>query len=90
MIQTTTSGQPKSSIMSHAGSASQLSSTCQHLLPKRIAGGLNHRLGAPSLHYWGMSLTLEAPCRREVFRHYGGPRKVPGSRNVEPNTDIDR
>jgi CheY-like chemotaxis protein len=44
--------------------------------PKRIAGSLIHRLGAPGLHYWRMSLTLEAPCRREVFRHYGGPRKV--------------
>jgi CheY-like chemotaxis protein len=37
MIQTTTFDQPKSSITSHAGSAWQLSSTCQHLLPKRIA-----------------------------------------------------
>jgi hypothetical protein len=29
----------------------------QYLLPKRIAQGLSHRLEAPALHYWEMSLT---------------------------------
>jgi hypothetical protein len=40
----------------------------RYLLPKRIAGNLSHRLGARSLHYWGMSRTLEIACRREVCR----------------------
>ena len=34
----------------------------QHLVPKRIAQGLSHRLGAPALHYWGMPLTLQLAC----------------------------
>jgi CheY-like chemotaxis protein len=34
----------------------------QYLLPKQITQGLSHRLGAPALHYWGMSLTLQLVC----------------------------
>ena len=56
MIQTTTFDQPKSSITSHAGSASQLSSTCQHLLPKRIA-----RRPKPSLRGYGIALRETVP-----------------------------
>ncbi len=61
----------------------------QYLLPKRIAQGLSHRLGAPALHYWGMSLTLQLACSARRHR-YGVARKVHGSRNVEPCTDIYR
>ena len=67
MIPTTTFGQPKSSITSQGSSASQLSSSCQYLLPKRTAEGLSHRLWAPALLYWGMSLTLRHCMLREVL-----------------------
>ena len=60
MIPTTTFGQPKSSITSQGSSASQLSSSCQYLLPKRIAEGLSHRLWAPALLYWADTTTLHA------------------------------
>jgi len=56
-------------------------------LPKRIAGGLSHRLGTPTLRYWGMSATLRCTLREALPRR---PAEVPGSRNVEPYTDIDR
>jgi FixJ family two-component response regulator len=36
-------------------------------LPKRIAQGLSHRLGAPALRYWGMSLTLRHCVLRKVL-----------------------
>jgi CheY-like chemotaxis protein len=50
----------------------------QHLVPKRIAQGLSHRLGAPTLHYWGMSLTLQLACWRKVLRPgMAEPRSFP-------------
>jgi hypothetical protein len=62
----------------------------QRLLPKRIAQGLSHRLGAPALHYWGRSLTYNIACRRELLQRRYGAKKVPGSRNVEQYTRINR
>ena len=73
MIPTTTFGQAKSLITSQGSSASQLSSRCQYLLPKRIAEGLSHRLAVPALRYWRMSLTLRHCVLRKVLpRQYDG------------------
>jgi hypothetical protein len=59
----------------------------KYLLPKRIAGRLSHRLGTSILRYWGMSVTLPCMLREALPRR---PAEVPGSRNVEPYTDIYR
>ncbi len=46
----------------------------QNLLPERIAGRLNHRLGTPTLRYWGMSETLRC-MQREALPRW--PAEVP-------------
>ena len=65
--------------------------TTIRLLLKRIAQGLSHRLGAPILHYWGMSLTLQLACSVR-YRAAAGmvERRSCAEANVDPYTRIYR
>src|ERR1700756_459867 len=63
----------------------------QHLLPKRIAQGLSHRLGAPALHYWGMSLTLQLACSAKYRANAGMVERGSCTEaDIDPHTRIYR